>query len=355
MNKPKRNSLPFILSIIIIVLYIILAAKPLAKEYSFTPEWKLDTTAKTENDSDSTGIPFKLNHTIGYFSEDGKLLLAKPFPAKASISDRFYSVYGTSENSIPIYDNKGELYATINESGFPFFENGNIFVFLTGGSSFAKYNTHNKKSNFEWVYEGVFPITAFNSNEKFTAAGFADGIIKLFNNENGNVIMNYEPAGSNYPVVVGIAVSNDGQYIASVSGQESQRFVIAKNENSKSKIIYHEFLESDLTRRTQVYFTADGKRVFFDCGTKLGIYDLEKDKAYSVKIDKQILSVEESENLVFLLGKKGNEYTVYIVEKTNTLEGSFTFKASNAFIKTRGESLYIGKDSTISKISLSRD
>ena len=157
------------------------------------------------------------------------------------------------------------------------------------------------------------------------------------------------------PIIIGIAVSNDGQYIASVSGQEQQRFVIAKNENNQSKIIYHEFLESDLTRRTQVYFTQDGKRVLYDCGTKLGIYDFEKDKAYSVKTNKQIISVEESENLIFLLGKAENEYTVYLIEKTNVLEGSFTFSANNAFIKTYNEALYVGKDSTISKISIERD
>ena len=352
MKTKKDNSLAIILSIIFIVLYIILAAKPLAKEYSFTPVWKIDTTAKTQEDSAATAIPFKLNQTAGYFSEDGKLLYAKPYPSKAAVSESFYSLYNTSGSEIPIYKKNGELYAKIQASGFPFFENDNLFVFLAGGSSFAKYSTEGKQ---QWLYEGIFPITAFKSTKKYTAVGFADGKIKLFDNQTGSVIMTYEPAGSNYPIVIGIAVSNDGQYIASVSGQEEQRFVIAKNENSKSKIIYHEFLESDLTRRTQVYFSQDGKRVLFDSGNKLGIYDFEKDKPYYVNINKQIISVEESENLIFLLGKAQNEYTVYLIEKTNVLEGSFTFNANNAFIKTYNEALYVGKDSTISKIAIERD
>ena len=352
MKIQKGKSLLLIAAIIFIVLYIIFAARPLAKEYNFTPVWKLDTTAKTEAQEGATGIPFKLNQTVGYFSEDGKLLLAQPFPAKAAISDDYYSLYNTSGNSIPLYDKSGKLHTTIKSSGFPFFDNGNIFIFLAGGASFAKYNAEGKCL---WLYEGVFPITAFNSTQDYTAVGFADGKIKLFDNESGNTIMTYEPAGSNYPIILGIAVSKDGQYIASVSGQEEQRFVIAKNENSKSKIIYHEFLDSELTRRTQVYFTADGNRVLFDCGEKVGIYDFITNKPYSIKINKQIISVEESENLIFLLGKNNNDYTVYIVEKTNILEGAFSFTAYNAFIKTFNEALYIGKDSTISKISLSRD
>ncbi|MCR4733464.1 MAG: hypothetical protein K5829_00450 [Treponema sp.] len=352
MKTKKTKSFPLVISIIIIILYIILAARPLAKEYSFSPVWKIDTTAKMESIDSFTQIPFKLNQTLGYFSEDGKLLFVKPFPSKATISDFYYSIYNTSGDDISIYDRKGDLYSTIKASGFPYFENDNLFVFLSGGSSFAKYSTN---GNLLWLYEGVFPITAFSSNQKYTAVGFVDGIIKLFDNSNGSSIMTYEPAGSNYPIILGLSVSKDGQYIASVSGQEEQRFVIAKNENNKSKIIYHEFLNSEITRRTQVYFSEDGKRVLFDCGGRLGIYDIEKDKAYSVKIDKQIISVEESENLIFLLGKEASEYTVYVIEKTNILEGSFTFKANNAFIKTYNEALYVGKDSTISKIELTRD
>ena len=43
-----------------------------------------------------------------------------------------------------------------------------------------------------------------------------------------------------------------------------------------------------------------------------------------------------------------------ILEKTNTLEGSFSFKAETAFIQTGKDSLYVGKDDSISKISLER-
>ena len=55
------------------------------------------------------------------------------------------------------------------------------------------------------------------------------------------------------------------------------------------------------------------------------------------------------------MGNKDNEYTVYIIEKTDTLEGSFTFTAESAFIKTEGNDLYVGQDTTISKVKITKE
>jgi len=61
------------------------------------------------------------------------------------------------------------------------------------------------------------------------------------------------------------------------------------------------------------------------------------------------------DSIYFLLGKNKNEYTVYIIEKTNILTGSFSFEAESAFIKTNNNNLFVGKDATISKIVISKE
>ena len=65
--------------------------------------------------------------------------------------------------------------------------------------------------------------------------------------------------------------------------------------------------------------------------------------------------MEETDDLFFLLGKKDNTYTVYIIERTNVLEGSFSFEADSAFIKTCDNYLFTGKDDTISRITISKE
>ena len=361
----KRNLAPVYITdaIIFIVLYIILAAHPLGKEYCFSPDWKINVNAadneSTSDEDSSNPIPlteqilhFKLGQTIGYFTKDGKIALSKSFPAKASISDSYYSLYNSEAQDIPFYNSRGNKAGTINTSGFPFFEDDRIYIFLPGGCSFS-YCNHT--GGVEWTCESTIPITAFSSNKNYVSAGYADGSIKVMDNQNGKVEISFAPGGSDNPVLLGLDISPNGEYVASISGLNKQRFVLAHKEESQPKILFHTFLSSDLNRRTFVKFSSDGQRVFYNYENHLGIYDLQKQKNYSIRIDSKILSMEETDDLFFLLGKKDNIYTVYIIERTNVLEGYFSFEADSAFIQTCDNYLFTGKDDTISRITISKE
>ena len=110
-----------------------------------------------------------------------------------------------------------------------------------------------------------------------------------------------------------------------------------------------------MNRRTVVRFCDNDKRILYNYENHLGIYDIEKQKSTEIKIDKTVIAIEETDSLIFVLGKNENEYTVYIIEKTDTLEGSFTFTADTAFIKTYDNCLYIGQDTSISKVKVSKE
>ena len=51
------------------------------------------------------------------------------------------------------------------------------------------------------------PITAFATNDRFTATGLADGTIHIFNNADGEILSTFVPGGSDYPVILGIDIS----------------------------------------------------------------------------------------------------------------------------------------------------
>ena len=87
----------------------------------------------------------------------------------------------------------------------------------------------------------------------------------------------------------------------------------------------------------------------------VGIYDLKADKNTIIPIKDKVISIEENDNFVYMLSKNKTNYTVSIIEKTDTLEGTFSFEAESAFISTDGENLYIGKDNTISRLSVSQE
>ncbi len=336
------------------LVYILCAARPLSKEYQFTPEWKISVSVPsvTEPEPGKKQLYFKLGQSLGYFSDDGKVSLYRSFPSKASVSGSYFALYTPEAQETPFFNPRGEKCGVISQAGFPYFDEDRIFVMLPGGSSFAKCA---QDGSSRWTYYGTVPVTAFASNRNCTAAGFADGTIKVFENTGGETEIDFAPGGSDYPVILGLDISPDGEYVASVSGHERQRFVLAKKEPGQPKIVFHEFLDKDIQYRTLVYFCSDGKRVLYNYLDTLGIYDLDSGRSYKIPLSSRIISVEETGSLVFLLGRNGSTYTVYILEKTNRVEGSFSFEADSAFIRTDGDTLFIGKDTSVSKISVTRE
>lgn len=359
----KKKILIFVLiGFIFTILYVLVGVKSLSKEYNFSPEWKINIssvgttneflTQKGLDESNQQHFYFKLGQNIGYFTEGGEISLYKTFPSRSAISDYFYTFYNSDGKNLELFDTNGKSISVLSEQGFPFFDEDRIYVFLPGGSSFVRCNETGKR---KWIYEGIIPITAFSSNDNFTAVGFADGNIKVFNNTDGTIEISYEPGGSDYAVIYGIDISSDGKYIASVSGRDKQRFVIAKREKNQPKIIFHDFLNSDITQRTLVHFSETNDKVIYNYGNMLGIYDFNSNSLTNIKLHNRIISIEETENLFFLLGKQDSQYTVYSVEKTDALQGEFSFEASSAFIKTHDNSLYVGKNNTISKLKITKD
>lgn len=352
--KTKKHIGAFILiAFLFIILYIVLAAKPLGKEYHFSPEWKKSITsaASSVEVSNTPLIYFKLGQSIGYFTQDGLISLVKTFPSKAAISSKYHALYNTQAQDIVFYNNINQEQGTLKIAGYPFFEEDRIYVFMPGGASFAKCDSN---GNALWINESTIPLTAFSSKEKYTACGYADGTIRLLDNTSGIESNSFSPGGSDYNVILGLDISSDGTYVASVSGHDKQRFVLTKTDGNQPKIIFHKYLDSDLNRRTVVKFCDNDNHIIYNFDGYIGIYNLVTQKDTNIKIDKTLISIEETDSLFFVLGKNENEYTVYIIEKTDTLEGSFTFTADSAFIKTYDDALYVGQDTTISKVKITK-
>lgn len=341
-------------AVVFTLLYIIFAATPLSKEYQFEPTWNLNLAAPASQNIDDNAIisSFSLGQSAGYFTNDGKISLYKSFPSRITISDHYYAIYNTEASNIPFYDNKGNKAGVIEGSGFPYICDDRIYLMLPGGGS---YSLCNSDGSTKWTCENIITLTAFSSNKHYTISGYANGVVKVLNNYDGDTEFTFVPGGSDYSVIYGADVSENGQYIATLSGQDKQRFMITQRIKDQTKVIFHEYLDNELNRRTLVRFSKDGNRVFYNYKGGLGIYDLKRNNTLNLPLSDKIIAFEESHNLLFVLGQNENIFTVYIVEKTNTFEGSFSFEANNAFIKAMDDALYVGKDNSISKITLKRD
>ncbi|MCQ2574299.1 MAG: hypothetical protein MJ182_10430 [Treponema sp.] len=351
--KNKKTTFALLFILIFTLLYLVFATRPLGKEYHFEPEWETSILSPTEKPDSSDIHYFKLSNKIGYFDNHGHITQITSIPEnhKASISENFYCVYPLNAEKTDFFNKTGFKCGTIDEAGFPYFIDDRIFIFLPGGGSVSRCDNNGKVL---WLYEGIVPITSFASKTTSTAIGFADGTIKVFNTDSGEMTLEYAPGGSDQPVILGLDITEDGHYIASISGQDKQRFVLAHKENTQVKIVHHNFLPENYSSQCLVHFTEDEKTVFYNYKKGIGIYNLDNEKNTQIKIDSRIISIEESENMVFFMGKDNKKYTIYIIEKSNSLGGSFSFTADSAFICADRENLYVGKNNSLSKINISK-
>ena len=354
MNKKKKVLLPLCISVV--VLYIFLSARSLGKELHFIPRWTIDVSRPiAEKDqppaeSFAEAIPFKLGQMLGYFTEDGTVLKNTTFDYKAAISTQHYAPYGTHTEPIPFYNRDGTLAGKIAGTGFPFFTEYGNYLFLPGGASFARLGDD---GTILWKYEAYAPITAFAAAEAGCVAGLADGTVISFGID-GGIDQQFSPDGSNYPVILGVALSADGDMIACVCGQERQRFVLAKRQNGHTEIIHHEYLAASVTRQVPVMFSKDGKIVYYDSADGLGIVRTDARKSSHVAFNGKVLSMKEADHdgTVFVLSRNGSECSVSILQPFDTYAGAFSFKAQSVCIAVKGSSLFVGRDGSISRIDI---
>lgn len=350
MKDKTRILIP--VAVLFSLFYILFAFRPLTTELHLSPNWTIDIAQiKDKTDKDEL-IPFRLGQNIGYFTDDGRVVSSITFPFKASISDSWYALYGADNISTPFFHADGTAAGTLNQYGFPFFDDDRIYIFLPGGASFAQYDSY---GNRLWQYEHYSPITSFDSSKGGTVVGYADGTITSFTKE-GRISQEFAPGGSDYPVILGTGISHSGSMIACVSGHNKQRFVLAKKDDEHTKIIFHQYLDKEQAKQVFVKFSKNDNLVFFDDNGSLGVVDVKKLKLQCIPLEGSIIQIEESDidSIVFVLSRYGRTYTVTAIEPQNHPAGSFSFNAGSAFIQVRGNKLYVGKDNKISSLTISR-
>ena len=352
MAKEKKGNKLIFAIILFSILYIIFAIKMLKTELHLTPEWTVDINSTTETASGGTPYAFRLGQNIGYFTVDGKIVSNIPYPVKATISDSRYATFGFDSQSADFFSPSGTQEGSISEKGFPFFQDDRMFVFLPGGTSFAALDSSGKR---QYTYDYYAPITAFDSCETACVAGYADGmLVSLL--DDGTVSQKFAPGGSEVEVILGAAISPDGSMIACVCGQNQQRFLISKKSEGSinGKITYHEYLQDSFNSPTLVQFSEKGDRVFFNYKGGLGIVDLIKNKSAHVPLEGQIIQIQESGDLLFILSKDSEKYMLTGIELMDHPILQFSFEADCAFIRTVDNALFIGRDSKISRLTISR-
>ncbi|MGP1437861.1 MAG: hypothetical protein ACTTKH_02175 [Treponema sp.] len=358
---PLKDKIRLIIvgSIIIFFLYFLIAAKPLNRDLYFLPIWSSsieteidvasnETLNKDLEKTNAKVYPFLMKNKFGYFSDNGKIIMAKEFMGKVSASSSYWCQYSIDSKEAEIYDPVGKHITTIKAAGFIHIVGNKIYLFMPGGYGVSEYDT--KGTNL-WKYEHTAAITAFHSSEKGVVIGYSDGKIAYLD-KNGNEVFNFYPGGSVYQVISGLALSNDGKFIACVSGIEKQRILLIRIMERQYKIVKHEYLKGNLYRQVFVAFDGDSSCAIFESSDGIGIIDCKSYKIHFIDEKDVIVDIGDDEKLVTILTQKNDRCKLIMIEKPFQKIATTTFNANETFLLQDKNKLFIGSTSKISAIEI---
>lgn len=340
-------------SVVIFLLYFLIASKPITKDLYLLPLWsssienEIDVSTSVKNENIKV-YPFLMKNKFGYFSDDGKIIMSREIVDKVSASANYWCQYGKDAKETTIYGPFGNPVTTIKAVGFIHIVKDRIYLFMPGGYGLAEYNVNGERL---WKYEHTAPITAFHSTQQGVVLGYSDGRVAYLNKD-GSEVFNFYPGGSAYQVISGVALSNNGKFIACVSGIEKQRILLVHVMAHHYKIVKHEYLKGNLYRQVFVSFDDDSSCAVFESSDGIGIIDCKSYQIQFIDEKEKIVDVCDDKKLMTILTQQNDRCKLIVVEKPFKKIATTTFNASETFLLQDKNKLFIGSNLKISAVAI---
>ena len=357
--------------ILFLFIYLFAAATPLGSDLYLKPIWvravtpdsaqaelegigneisAADQTAPAEQFAGKTPKVFLTEYRFGYFTADGELLRSSPVTQRISASSTAWTEYGSDAAKTPIYRPDGSLITVIEEPGFVYIDEDRFYLFEPGGSAVKQYGVDGKP---RWRYLHTAPITAFHSTEGGVIIGFSDGKLAGLDPE-GNVLFDFYPGGSDYQVILGAAISADGQLAACVCGIDRQRALLIRIDGNKYKIIHHRYLEGNLRRQLLVDFDINGKNALFECAEGIGFINCEQLKSGIMPQRGTVIAGGQNpyKNIMAIISRQEQSSTLSFIEAPFYVVGRTSFPSKNTFLVQEREMLFLATDTKLARIDI---
>lgn len=370
-------------AVVCIILYTFIVAIRLKQEVHFIPLWTADLNVPEQDSADNSGEdvietieekdfsgkkPFLFilknntagivnnphNDTVrgrfGFFSEDGTILRTEIFKNRISASASAWTRYSGKAETSNIYSPEGKLIFTVNRAGYTHIEEDRIYLFEPGGNTVCKYGTGEKPV---WRFSHTAAITAFHSSANGTIIGYSDGKLICIDHS-GNTVFSFYPGGSNFQIITGAAISNDGKTVVCICGLERQRVVLINISGTHYKIIHHEYLQKDSHKRSFAGFDKKGRFAVFESADGIGIIDCITLKIFFTNEHGKIIGIgsHPEKDFLTILFQEENMCTLAAIRPPDYVIGKTKFNAKSTFLIQDKDRIYLGNDTKITAFEI---
>ena len=344
----KKKIVAFVIPLL--AAYILLAPEGIQKELIFKPQWITDLTqAGIEPAPESTEtFPFRLGGLFGYISGEGELIYAEKTLYNAAIGDQLFLNFSNVPNNLIARDTSGSILFSIDAAGYPFIQKDRIFVISPEGNGISEWDMDGNKLWERW-YGSI--ITAVDVAQSHLLIGLLQGMVELVDLE-GKTVVDYIPENSRIGAVYGCAVSSSAEQIAVLSGLDPQRLTVLERREEEYKVIQSSIMDTEF-RRT-VYMTYSGAYLFIEAENR--IYFMEPPKkwirVFPIHGELLALALPPGNDLFFVLSRNNGNTWVQAGKLPGSLLYQTRYPAVELFTDPKDNSLYLGGEYTIIKLSM---
>ncbi len=234
-------------------------------------------------ESEGERFAFKLDNYFGYLDDQTRLSYLLEPRHRVQASHHYFVVFDSEQLVHTVRNNRDEVLSIIEAEGVPFVQGSNVFFIDTPSGRLQLFTVNGE---FLWSYDvGAF-ISAFYSNDVMLAVGTLDGHLVLLDYE-GQELGVHKPAGSRFMGIYGVGISPSGAYVGVITGLDPQRFLLFQRGLRGYTPIFHQNMNTNFRRTTQVVFDENENFVYYEGSNELFMHKIADSRKAVVSLATQ--------------------------------------------------------------------
>ncbi|MCL2791582.1 MAG: hypothetical protein FWD87_00685 [Spirochaetaceae bacterium] len=282
MRKRKKISL-----LVLLCLYILLFPTKENSVFKILPAWSSDLRIESNIDR-NTLIPFRLKEEFGYISPvSGNISYMNEIFYNVTQNNNYYINYSVITDNLIINRRDGSFVANIETEGFPLFIGERLFIISANSKRVSEWDIY---GNNLFTFESDAIITSCDANKDTFVAGFVDGTVIIVDKEKRAEKL-LKPELSRINVVYGIAISDNSDYIAMITGIDPQYMIIMRKRNNRYNRFFAYQFADNLRHPRYISFFNNNRYLVFESGNTFYCFDFSSRKLNKIELSSPITNI----------------------------------------------------------------
>lgn len=360
--KKRRPASIFLTSVLLMVLYFALFPYPLGKELVAKPVWAVDVSSAASNNAGGgeasmssapqEAFPFRLGDLFGYVAADGTLLHLGHTLFQVALSRTGYINYARMGTDWIIRDPRGQRTASFSGNGYPLLnaDGSRVLVVSSDLTGLAEVD---RNGDAAWSRDFPAIMTSLSLQGDFLLVGLLNGSLQLLN-RNGVPVYQGPPGSSRIPVIYGCAVTQDGSFIASISGIGPQVLSVLGRNGSSYAGTLRIPLSADYRREVRMGFSPDSRYLYYEARDGVGMVEPREGWSTLVQLPGRVAGsafLHDSRFAAFA-ARDGGRVTLTIVLPFLETLSSESFPAGSLFLGTVDGQTLLGVDGRLLRVDI---